>query len=124
MGGAIAGPKQWGEHRQKWKETLCRYSVNVLHMTDCENRQGEFRGWDENRKRRFLSDLIGSFNENTFFLIGAAAVVQDFNRLPFRADKKFGNLGIFAIKTVLCRPFLLLTSTTRNMLEWRRSSQA
>jgi len=95
MGGAIAGPNQWGEQRRSWKEILDRYGVNVFHMTDFENRQGEFCGWDENRKRGFLSELIGNFDENAFFLIGAAAVVQDFNRLPFRADKKFINPWYF-----------------------------
>src|SRR4030088_1980187 len=58
MGGAIAGPNQWGEHRQRWKETLGRYGVNVFHMTDFENRQGEFLGWNENRRRELLSDLM------------------------------------------------------------------
>jgi hypothetical protein len=67
MGGAIAGPNQWGEQRENWKEILGRYGVKVFHMTDVENRQGEFRGWDEDRKRRFLSDLIGSFDESAFF---------------------------------------------------------
>jgi hypothetical protein len=99
MGGAIAGPKQWEETRQKWKSTLGRYSVGLFHMTDFENRQGEFRGWNENRKREFLSDLMRSFDENLFFLIGAAVVVQDFNRLPFRADKKFLNPWYFCYQT-------------------------
>lgn len=95
MGGAIAGPKQWEELRLKWKPTLQRYGIRVFHMTDFENRQGEFRGWDEERKRGLLSDLVGSFDENLFFLIGAAAVVQDFNRLPFKTNQKFINPWYF-----------------------------
>lgn len=72
MGGAIAGPKQWGELRLKWKATLGKYGVVVFHMTDFENRHGEFSGWTENRKREFLSELVGSLDENIWFLIGAA----------------------------------------------------
>jgi hypothetical protein len=95
MGGAIAGPKQWEELRLKWKPTLARNDVKVFHMTDLENRQGEFRGWNESRKRGLLSDLIGSFDGSLFLLIGAAAIVQDFNRLPFNADKGFLNPWYF-----------------------------
>jgi hypothetical protein len=95
IGGAIAGPKQWGEHRESWKQTLDKYGIEFLHMTDFENRQGQFKGWDEERKRGFLSDLMCSFEENAFFLIGAAAVVKDFKRLPFGADKGFVNPWYF-----------------------------
>jgi hypothetical protein len=81
MGGAISGPKLWEEVRLKWKAALDRFGVRVFHMTDFENRQGEFSGWDENRKRGLLSELMASV-ENIVFLMGAAVVVQDFSRLP------------------------------------------
>src|SRR5271166_4456552 len=89
MGGAIAGPKQWGELRLKWKAALSKHSVDVFHMTDFENRHGEFSGWDETRKRSLLSELIGSLDQGLWFLVGAAVVVQDFNRLPFKSEKGF-----------------------------------
>jgi hypothetical protein len=56
MGGALAGPKQWAEVRRKWEAALGKFGVNVFHMTDFENRQGEFRGWDEIRKRSLMTD--------------------------------------------------------------------
>jgi hypothetical protein len=49
MGGAIAGPKQWKSVRESWQSTLEKFGVEVFHMTDFENRRGEFRDWDENR---------------------------------------------------------------------------
>lgn len=91
MGGAMSGPKQWEELRVKWKAALGKQGVEVFHMTDFENRQGEFSGWNETRKRELLSELIGSLDMSLFFLIGAAVVVQDFNRVTYRGHKKFFN---------------------------------
>lgn len=122
MGGAIAGPKQWGEARRKWKATLDKFGVGIFHMTDFESRQGEFSRWDESRKRSFLSDLIGSFEE-VVFLIGAAAVVQDFNRLPHNGGQRFHDPWYFAISPALRRPYLRISFSHRKRMEWRRKTR-
>lgn len=97
MGGAISGPKQWGEVRRRWKATLGKFGIGVFHMTDFENRQGEFSGWGENRKRDLLSDLISSF-EDIHLLIGSAVVVQDFYRLTNR-EGQFQDPWYFCYET-------------------------
>src|SRR5437868_14206582 len=86
MGGAISGPKLWEEARLKWKAALDRFGVRVFHMTDFENRQGEFGGWDEKRKRGLLAELMTSV-ESVVFLIGAAVVVRDFKLLPHKGER-------------------------------------
>ena len=96
IGGAMTGPKQWGEVRPRWKAALDKFGVRVFHMTDFENRQGEFSGWDEDRKRGLLSELIISV-ENIVFLMGAAVVVRDFKLLP-----RTGEYGTFQDPWYFC----------------------
>lgn len=85
----MAGPKQWGEVRLRWQTALAQFGVEVFHMTDFENRQGEFRGWDETQKRALLSELMHSFEDDLWYFIGASAVVRDFNRLPLKVPLVF-----------------------------------
>ena len=81
MGGAMTTPKRWGSLRVKWKATLQRHGVQLFHMKDFENRHGEFEGWDETRKRALLAELFGAITEFPLIVIGAAVVVNDFNRV-------------------------------------------
>jgi hypothetical protein len=79
IGGAISTPKRWGNLREKWTATLSKFNVKIFHMTDFENRQGEFAGWDEERKRALLGELFEAIKETPLILIGAAVVVAHFN---------------------------------------------
>jgi hypothetical protein len=99
MGGVMAGPKQWGEVRRKWQTALDRFGVEVFHMTDFENRQGEFRGWDESQKHALLGELMHSFEDDLWYFIGAAAVVKDFNRLPLNGPLRFQDPWYFCYQT-------------------------
>jgi hypothetical protein len=88
IGGAMATPKRWGSVRERWTTTLNKFDVKSLHMTDFENRQGEFAGWDENRRRHLLSELFEAITGTPLIFIGAAVVVEDFNRLDVSTRKK------------------------------------
>ena len=82
MGGAMTSPKRWGDLRVRWKAALQRYGIRVFHMTDFENRRGEFEGWNEAKRRKLLTELFGALAECPLFVIGAVVVVNDFNKLP------------------------------------------
>lgn len=75
----MAAPKQWGEVRRAWRALLNEFGVEVFHMTDFENRQGEFLNWDEDKKRSLLSRLVGNLVEHVALFYGASVVVKDFN---------------------------------------------
>jgi hypothetical protein len=81
IGGAMSTPKRWGNLREKWTAILSKFKVKIFHMTDFENRQGEFEGWDEDRKRALLGELFEAIKENPLMLIGAAVVVAHFNEI-------------------------------------------
>jgi hypothetical protein len=99
MGGAMAGPKQWAEVSQGWRETLDKFSITVFHMSDFENRQGQFRGWDEIRKRSLLTELMRTFDAGLWYFMGSAVVVQDFNRIPHNRNPLFRDPWYFCYQS-------------------------
>lgn len=88
MGGAMTSPKRWGELRVKWKAALQRQGVQVFHMTDFENRQGEFKGWNEAHRRELLTELFAAMADCPMTIIGAVAVVEDFKLLDANIRKQ------------------------------------
>jgi hypothetical protein len=53
----VAPEKAWTAFEGKWRRILRRYHVTVFHMTDYENRQGEFAGWNIDKRIAFVSDF-------------------------------------------------------------------
>jgi hypothetical protein len=112
MGGAIAGPKQWGQVRRKWQAALELFGVEIFHMTDFESRQGEFRGWDETRKRALVAELMRSIEDDLWYFIGASAVVKDFDQLPVKGNLTFQDPWYFCYQTCFeeaLNPFFLFS---------------
>lgn len=81
MGGAIGPPTSWTKLREHWSSVLRRYNVNVFHMTDFENRFGEFRNWGNERRRLFLAELLSILDDTFLISIGTAVLVEDFQNL-------------------------------------------
>jgi hypothetical protein len=88
MGGAMTTPKRWGNLRVKWKAALQRHGVQLFHMKDFENRHGEFEGWSETRRRELLTELFEAITDFPLIVIGAAVVVDDFNKLSAECRKR------------------------------------
>jgi hypothetical protein len=88
MGGAMATPKQWRVLKNAWTTTLNNFGVESFHMVDFENRRGNFSSWDEDRKRNFLRELFDGIDNTALWLIGSAAVVEDFNRLGSKLPRE------------------------------------
>lgn len=47
MAGLVAPAKDWETFELKWQRILRRNRVSVMHMTDFNAREGEFKGWDD-----------------------------------------------------------------------------
>ena len=90
LGGFI---DQWIDFDREWTESLDNAGVSAFHMTDFENRQGEFQGWDERtQKRPLLSVLMDSILKRELVAVGAAISVPWFNGL---LSKSYTNHDFF-----------------------------
>lgn len=59
VAGFIAPDKQWSRFQAEWEKVLQQEGISFFHATDWENRQGQFKGWDNNRRIAVYKKLIG-----------------------------------------------------------------
>lgn len=81
MGGALGPPSAWRKIREDWSSLLSKHGVKIFHMTDFENRFGEFKGWNEDRRRSLLADLLAVLEDVFLVYMGTAVLVEDFQNL-------------------------------------------
>jgi hypothetical protein len=87
VAGFIAPTEQWLAFERDWKSILSMFGVNSLHMRHFAHSTGEYVSWkgNENRRRDFLSRLIGTIKIRAHHSF-ACAVLMDAYRL---ADSKY-----------------------------------
>ena len=61
VAGFIATAEQWTAFEHDWRHILSMFGVSSLHMRHFAHSLGEYSSWkgDENRRKDFLSRLIG-----------------------------------------------------------------
>lgn len=79
MAGYVSDAKKWDRFDHHWKAILDRESVKCFHMTDCVSGQGEYKGWDSERRRQFINDLAECARKYTNKRFSASVVINDYN---------------------------------------------
>jgi hypothetical protein len=72
MAGYASTDEKWKAFDIAWDTVLRNYDINYFHMKDCAHFIGEFAGWDEDKRKPFLEELIRVIHDNTEFGIGIA----------------------------------------------------
>lgn len=92
----VAPVKSWHKFSDKWERILRRYKIaNGLHMTDFENRKGDFRDWKRNDPRAipFITQLSSIMLNQIQFGYVASLIMEDWNEVMNEWDgamkKKF-----------------------------------
>lgn len=78
VAGYLANDRLWDRFDTEWSNLLRREGLAAFHMTDCENLRGEFRGWDESRRRRVVQTVTAIIRRCTWFRIAAAVNLADY----------------------------------------------
>lgn len=81
VGGVVASIAAWRKFETEWGEVLRAFHVSQSHMKDFAHRQGEFKGWLEETRRNFLSQLMGIMDSHVKFYVGAVLPIENFNNL-------------------------------------------
>jgi len=96
LAGYIATVEQWAHFAREWDEILKQESLTHFHMSKFEARQGEFRGWDNDRRLGVQKRLIGIIkrrvNIGIFCAVNLAAydeMVTEWRRKPFGSPYNF-----------------------------------
>jgi vacuolar-type H+-ATPase subunit I/STV1 len=81
MAGYVSDVKKWAKFEVTWNRILEREKVSSFHMTDFASKQKEYKGWDQERRVRFLGDLVDCAGKYTNKAFSATVVLADFQEI-------------------------------------------
>lgn len=81
VAGYIATEEQWGWLAREWFDLLRSESISLLHMTDLECFQGEFKGWNKARQIRVLSRAHGIIQRRVRVGISSAVIKSHYDEV-------------------------------------------
>lgn len=78
VAGYISTVEQWKHFEKDWARILGDAGIDFFHMADYENRQGPYKDWDDNKRRRVLEKLCITVRLRTRVPIGAGVAIRDY----------------------------------------------
>jgi len=78
LGGCVARKEQWDVFTRVWTRALKDEGIQQFHATDLENGYGEFKGWSEERKRRFFKIITNIMREYAKTAIAGLVIVEEY----------------------------------------------
>jgi hypothetical protein len=71
MAGYVADHELWAAFDPYWNAILRKHGVDHFHMKDFAHARGAFEGWDEDRRRPLMADLLEIVTSAPIRAIGA-----------------------------------------------------
>lgn len=91
VGGISAKRSSWISICNQWGCVLKKYNVKAYHASDLNVRKGEFLGWDEDKRKSFVSKLLKIIkSEGNLFGMGCVISRELFNEV----SEKFPNVPL------------------------------
>lgn len=93
VGGIIATVDEWDKLEPEWWAVLCAFKVKEFHSVDFAHRKEDFRGWQEEKRREFLSQLTSIMDRhllNPSKPIGGLLPLSQFQSLPKDKQAEWG----------------------------------
>ena len=81
IAGWLGSVETWEQFIPKWHDRISREGLRSFHMTDCEARRQEFKGWSVERKNDLVVDLINIINATEITGFASGVVMPDFKRI-------------------------------------------
>jgi hypothetical protein len=97
MGGWIATEEQWLGFPEAWSQFLSQYEVSSFHSHEFWHGEGQFAGWSDRKKRKFLSEAMVVLQNATIMSIGTGIINEQYDKFRstfkvkrYRKDSKYG----------------------------------
>lgn len=98
VSGYVASDEQWQGFEQEWNDALANAGLTHFHMKDFAHSLNEFKDWkgDEERRVKFIRQLIEIIRKNTRRSISSAVRLQDYKRLneTYRLQESYSPYSI------------------------------
>jgi hypothetical protein len=62
VAGCIAKVEDWEKFDPEWLRVLKDFGVREFHLKDLAHRKGDFKGWDESRRKAFSAGYHQSWS--------------------------------------------------------------
>lgn len=69
VGGAVSTVERWGKLETAWSKLLSRSKVSAFHTKEFEGEAGDFAGWSNFKRKRFVKAQEKIIRENTLFKV-------------------------------------------------------
>jgi len=94
VAGYIGSVFQWERFIPRWQSVLHAFGVTIMHRSQLEAFQGEFEGWDNDRRAAFLQRLHPIIKDCTYTAIGTSVIKADWDDvMPADIQQLYG--GVF-----------------------------
>src|SRR5215216_5430715 len=81
VAGYLSTDTQWAKFSEEWQSVLNDYNIDCFHMTDFENRRGQFKNILDTDRRRLLERLITFIKIRQRIAIGVTFDMADYNEI-------------------------------------------
>lgn len=107
VAGFLAPEKQWARLQVEWAKVLQDEKLSYFHMTDWENRQGQFKGWDNDRRIAVYRRLIGIIQRRITIPVFSGVKTKDYAEV--KIWERFHNMpkSPYAFCSVMCMRLLV-----------------
>jgi hypothetical protein len=78
VGGYVATTQQWEAFERDWKQFLADEKISMFHMTEYECRHGEFKDWNNDRRRAAIQRAHALIKIRTNCGISTAVILPDY----------------------------------------------
>jgi hypothetical protein len=81
VSGFVAEVGQWIHFEREWRSVLDAHAVSVFHANEFGHEVGEFKSWDDTKRRTFLDLLVGIIRRRTNKSFSTAIPLNDFRQI-------------------------------------------
>jgi hypothetical protein len=101
LAGLLATEDAWKNFDVEWRMKCAAAALTKpFHMMDFAARKGDFAGWDEERRRELLGELISTIRCAQAIPIGSVVSIEGFNALPPHIRQGFRDPHFLAFQTL------------------------
>jgi len=126
LAGYLSTTEGWEAFDHQWKPVLKKYGIEFFHMADFAQRQGQFRGWSEDRRRECLRELHDIICGNAIASVGYGLSRAAYDAIVCAKADDFmgGPYGLLASTLLIDFSGLLRLLGVRSLIAYRFESGA
>ena len=101
LAGLLATETAWKKFDFEWQTACAEQGLKEpFHMVDFASRRGEFTGWEEEKRRHLLGELISAISRARAIPIGSVVSIKGFNALPPQVRQGFKDPHFLAFQSL------------------------